>query len=270
MTPEQEYQIIQTINQQAAIIRQMQQQMVNLQGGSYAQLIPTLNGLKEAMEKTERCYRLNIEAMTNLQTNAGAVYAEQIPGKRFPFWLRSDVTIPAASTTRQGVSTLVQGGGPFEIAQLMAVAVQNVPVATVGGATITRQLRFRPINSATADPLASPNPAAVAQPLYTPNITTNGVFDFFVEYNAASAQRRRMNAPLPSSFLFGNDRPAYLACGDLLDKTDNVVYAVDPLFPSFAWIGGVQPGTVTDEAQPVLVILVAHGVVYGQAADQKV
>lgn len=242
-------------------------------------LIPTLNAFKEALEKNNEATRLNLEAQARFAQyaqNAGAVYAEQIPGRRTPFYLNADVTIPAGVTTRQSQPQIVQGGGPYEIAQLMCAVRMSVPVGldlTVGPpATVIYQTRLRSHNSAMSDPLASPDPTAAAQPSYTPNVTYNGGLDFLVSYQAGKSAKFRMNVPIPSSFLFSNDRPAYLACGDLLDSVDSIVWSVDPLFATFAWIGGVTGDTqnIAAVAAPAIVSLTTQGVVYAQPPDQKV
>lgn len=271
--------LVAQFSQYGSIIRHLQGKV-----GEYDRLfamgiIPTINSFREALEKITEATRLNLEAQTRFSQyaqNAGAVYAEQIPGKRTPFYLHSDITVPAGTTARQSISQIVQGGGPFEIAQIMGAARMSVPVGTDNsGASpvIVYQTRFRSINSAMSEPLASPDPVAVAQPSYTPNITYNGGLDFLWSYQAGKSGKYRMNAPIPSSFLFSHDRPAYLACGDLLDSVDNVLWTVDPIFPTFAWIGGVSgPGTppnLVDVAAPVIVTLEAHGVVYAQPPDQR-
>lgn len=279
MNEAQYQQLLAQFNQYGAVIRHLRGKIDEYDRFFAMGVIPTANSFREALEKITEATRLNQEAQARFAQyaqNAGAVYAEQIPGKRTPFYLTTDIIIPAATTSRQSLSQIVQGGGPFEIAQVMGAVRMSVPVGTdnTGPApVIIFQTRLRSINSAMSDPLASPDPTAVAQPSYTPNITYNGGLDFMWSYQAGKSSKFRMNAPIPSSFLFSHDRPAYLACGDLLDSVDNIVWTVDPIFPTFGWIGGVSgPGTppnLVAAAAPAIVTLEAHGVVYAQPPDTK-
>lgn len=261
------------VQQYGQIVQHLQQKVGWLEGQYQQGSIGSRGELREAMEKVAQAIAYNAEVLKNvraLATNQGAVYAEQIPGKREPRWLVSEITVPAGSVTPVPNTTPIPSTGPFEIAQLMGTVRANVPVVNLAG-TVTRQIRFRSHNSAISDPMASPNPAAVTQPSYTPDLTYNGGFDFFWEYSSGKTSRIRMSAPVPSVFLFSNDRPFYTACGDLLDASDNWLTSVTPLFGSFAWPAGI-PGTgetQTDVAQPYIVTLIAHGVLYAQPPDAK-
>lgn len=268
------------MSQIEAVIRQ-QQAIIQHLGGKVAQLeqlyqqgfIGSQGGLREALEKIAQATAYNAEvlkAYRALATNQGAVYGEQIPGKREPKWLLSNLIVPAGSVTPVTDTVPIPSTGPFEGAQIMGTVRANVPVAVIDGAVVS-QVRWRSHNSAISDPLASPNPAAATQPSYTPDITYNGAFDFLWEYSSGKTSRIRMTAPVPSVFLFSSDRPFYLATGDMFDASDAWLTQVTPLFPSFAWLGGMAPTPdVADVAQPYTVTLCMHGVLYAQAPDYKV
>lgn len=261
------------LTQYGEVINHLTAKVAGLEGQYQQGNIGSRGELRECMDKIAQAIAYNAEVLKNVRamaTNQGAVYAEQIPGKREPRWLISEITIPAGSVTPVPNTTPIPSTGPFEIAQIMGTVRANVPVFNLAG-TITRQIRFRAHNSAISDPLASPNPAAATQPSYSPDITYNGAFDFLWEYSSGKTSRVRMSAPVPSVFLFSSDRPFYLACGDLLDASDAWLTSVTPLFGSFVWPGGV-PGTgetTADTAQPYIVTLCAHGVLYAQPPDAK-
>lgn len=259
-----------TPQQLQGMIGHLQRQYAALQQAYESGILKTLHEMKESQEKVAEAIAYNAEtlkAMQGLATNQGAVYAEQIPGKREPRWVTKDITIPAGSTTTVADDQPLSATGPMEATELRGVAKMSVPVSSDGGnpGTITRQIRFRPISSL-FDPLASPNPAAATQPSYTPDITVNGCCDFLFKYQTARSSRQRMNVAIPSVYL-GVERPLYFSCGDLWAASDAIQYEVTPLFASFAWIGGVPgPGgaAVVDTAQPVTINLTFGCILYAQ------
>lgn len=222
--------------------------------------------IADAMRMMADAVRLNAEVIKNVRklgTNQGAVYAEQIPGDREPFTMTKDITIAAGTSGAVSASASTPSDGPFEVTAIRATAKMQIPVYTDGD-TITTQLRFRAIRSDIVEPAASPDPAAAAQPSYTPNLTYVGVFDFLFEYQFGNSSKRRMDAPLPSAFL-DPERWWYLSCGDLSATSNTITWTVTPLLATYAWLGGVQPGDVADTARAVAVQWGFHGTLYKNA-----
>jgi hypothetical protein len=256
--------------QQNAIIRHLMDQQKGLQRAFEAGIIQTGAALRESLEKNERGLRLNQEFMENMRrltVSEGGTYSTQVPGKREPYWLNKSIILQAGSAARVTASEPTSSTGPFEVAQIMCVARASIPIGVTGG-VIVRETRFRSVSSVMVEPMAAPSPTALAAPSYEPDTTYQYVVDFLFEYQTGKANRRRMNAPIPSSFLFTEQgRPAYLACGDILAPADSIGYAIEPLFPSRGWLGGVNPGAITDPAQPVAIDVCMHGILFAQAPD---
>jgi hypothetical protein len=254
------------------ICAHLQEKTARLERAYDEGVIATRQDMKEAFEKIERALRLNAEVVKNMRSGAGeedAVYSTKIPGKREPFFFTKDITIPAGTTARQTASEQTSSTGPFEAAQLMAAARMSVPFGISSG-VIQREIRFRSINSALTEPMAAPNPLAGTAPTYAPDTTYNGFMDFLFEYQTGKSARRRMNAPVPSPFLFTEQgRPLYLPCGDLWPASDSISYTIDPVAATRAWLGGVFPGPVADTAQPVTVTICFLGILYSQAPDYR-
>lgn len=270
MTPSQEQALFRKIAMHEAAMERLhadhQQLMRDARAGAFGSASDSTIG--DALKMVADSVRLNAEVVKNLRklgTNQGAVYAEQVPGDREPFTLTKDVTISAGSAGGMSASESTPSSGPFECTMIRATAKMQIPVFS-DGATITTQLRFRAIRSDVVEPAASPDPAAAAQPSYTPNLTYVGVFDFLWEYQPGSSTKRRMNAPLPSSFL-DHERWFYLSCGDFFATSDTITWTVTPLLATYAWFGGVQPGDVTDVARAVTVTWGFHGTLYKQAPN---
>lgn len=248
------------------LIADYRQMRADAQRGAFGSASDSTIG--DALRQVADSVRLNAEVIKNLRklgTNQGAVYAEQTPGDREPFTITKDVTIAAGVSAPQSASQSTPSSGPFELTMIKATAKMQIPVYSDGDA-ITTQLRFRAIRSDLVEPAASPDPAAVAQPSYTPNLTYVGVFDFLWEYQMGSSSKLRMNAPLPSSFL-DPERWFYLSCGDYWASSDSITWTVTPLLATYAWFGGVQPGDVADEARAVAVSWGFHGTLYKQAPN---
>lgn len=171
-------------------------------------------------------------------------YIEDIPGKRVPYTMNFEVSIPSVANVANPVGARIRAqqqvsmDGPFVGTMLMgAFRMQTFslgPIAEVApnlppvGEEVLTPLtgRFRPIAS-TADAFqgAYIGPGAGTAPTEV-NTFRPGEIDFLWEYADEGTDRERQNQiPTPSRYLFSeNDRPFYLAVSDFFERGSTIAF----------------------------------------------
>jgi len=171
-------------------------------------------------------------------------YIEDIPGKRVPYTMNFEVSIPSVANVANPVGARIRAqqqvsmDGPFVGTMLMgAFRMQTFslgPIAEVApnlppvGEEVLTPLtgRFRPIAS-TADAFqgAYIGPGAGTDPTEV-NTFRPGEIDFLWEYADEGTDRERQNQiPTPSRYLFSeNDRPFYLAVSDFFERGSTIAF----------------------------------------------
>jgi hypothetical protein len=171
-------------------------------------------------------------------------YIEDIPGKRVPYTMNFEVSIPSVANVANPVGARIRAqqqvsmDGPFVGTMLMgAFRMQTFslgPIADVApnlppvGEEVLTPLtgRFRPIAS-TADAFqgAYIGPGAGLTPTDV-NTFRPGEIDFLWEYADEGTDRERQNQiPTPSRYLFSeNDRPFYLAVSDFFERGSTIAF----------------------------------------------
>jgi hypothetical protein len=171
-------------------------------------------------------------------------YIEDIPGKRVPYTMNFEVSIPSAANQSNPVGARIRAqqqvsmDGPFVGTMLMgAFRMQTFSLGPIDptylnlpplGEEVLTPLtgRFRPIAS-TADAFkgAYVGPGAGAVPADV-NTFRPGEIDFLWEYADEGTDRERQNQiPTPSRYLFSeNDRPFYLAVSDFFERGSTIAF----------------------------------------------
>lgn len=171
-------------------------------------------------------------------------YIEDIPGKRVPYTMNFEVSIPSVANVANPVGARIRAqqqvsmDGPFVGTMLMGAfrmqtfslgpipeVAPNLPA--IGEEVITPLTgRFRPIAS-TADAFQG----AYIGPGYGANAVDVNTFrpgeiDFLWEYADEGTDRERQNQiPTPSRYLFSeNDRPFYLAVSDFFERGSTIAF----------------------------------------------
>lgn len=169
-------------------------------------------------------------------------YIEDIPGKRVPYTMNFEVSIPSAANQSNPVGARIRAqqqvsmDGPFVGTMLMgAFRMQTfslgsqgeVALPPIGEEVITPLTgRFRPIAS-TADAFKGayigPGAGLTATDV---NTFRPGEIDFLWEYADEGTDRERQNQiPTPSRYLFSeNDRPFYLAVSDFFERGSTIAF----------------------------------------------
>ena len=171
-------------------------------------------------------------------------YIEDIPGKRVPYTMNFEVSIPSQANQSNPVGARIRAqqqvsmDGPFVGTMLMgAFRMQtfslgrlpevNIDLPPIGEEVITPLTgRFRPIAS-TADAFKGayigPGAGATATDV---NTFRPGEIDFLWEYADEGTDRERQNQiPTPSRYLFSeNDRPFYLAVSDFFERGSTIAF----------------------------------------------
>lgn len=187
-------------------------------------------------------------------------YIEDIPGKRVPYFLGTQINVPGQSSpsvslagSRLVDSKQISQDGPFVCTTLMSAFLLKTfsigPYAGTGdapgrpndqpaGTEVITPLsgRFRPTAS-TADPFSGAYlgvglggiPAAAANTAAAQAVQTfrPGTIDFLFEFSDDGVDRQRQNQiPIPSRFMFSEfDRPLYLPVSDFYERGSSVKVA---------------------------------------------
>jgi len=171
-------------------------------------------------------------------------YIEDIPGKRVPYTMNFEVSIPSQANQSNPVGARIRAqqqvsmDGPFVGTMLMgAFRMQTFSLGPIEetypnlpplGEEVQTPLtgRFRPVAS-TADAFKG----AYIGPGYGANATDVNTFrpgeiDFLWEYADEGTDRERQNQiPTPSRYLFSeNDRPFYLAVSDFFERGTTIAF----------------------------------------------
>lgn len=169
-------------------------------------------------------------------------YIEDIPGKRVPYTMNFEVSIPSVANQSNPVGARIRAqqqvsmDGPFVGTMLMgafrmqtfSLGPQNEDNLPPIGEEVVTPLtgRFRPIAS-TADAFKGayigPGAGAAATEV---NTFRPGEIDFLWEYADEGTDRERQNQiPTPSRYLFSeNDRPFYLAVSDFFERGSTIAF----------------------------------------------
>jgi hypothetical protein len=142
-----------------------------------------------------------------------AFYVEDIPGKRVPFWVVIQVTIPASSTSRtSGIHTLSMDG-PFVATDIFASFLPSAD----GGANANAVNRWRgPASDEPETELAA-------------NTFSADVPDFFWELEDAGSNRARQNLPIPSAvFSHGRVNLGEFGVGDFFERQSVIRVWITP------------------------------------------
>ena len=178
-------------------------------------------------------------------------YIEDIPGKRVPYTMNFEVSLPSVANQANPVGARIRAqqqvsmDGPFVGTMLMgAFRMQTFSLGPIGeetfpayGEEVPTPLtgRFRPIAS-TADAFkgayigpGTPGPGAnPTEDAALVNTFRPGEIDFLWEYADEGTDRERQNQlPTPSRYLFSeNDRPFYLAVSDFFERGSTIAFYV--------------------------------------------
>jgi hypothetical protein len=170
-------------------------------------------------------------------------YIEDIPGKRVPYTMNFEVSIPSVANASNPVGARIRAqqqvsmDGPFVGTMLMGAfrmqtfslgPVEEYPNLPPLGEEVLTPLtgRFRPVAS-TADAFQGayigPGAGAAATDV---NTFRPGEIDFLWEYADEGTDRERQNQiPTPSRYLFSeNDRPFYLAVSDFFERGSTIAF----------------------------------------------
>lgn len=173
-------------------------------------------------------------------------YIEDIPGKRVPYTMNFEVTLPSVANAANPVGARIRAqqqvsmDGPFVGTMLMGAfrmqtfslgqsGINNMP--PVGEEVVTPLTgRFRPIAS-TSDGFAGAyiGPGMGANTLIDAALVNTyrpGEVDFLWEYTDEGTDRDRQNQiATPSRYLFSeNDRPFYLAVSDFFERGSTIAF----------------------------------------------
>jgi len=175
-------------------------------------------------------------------------YIEDIPGKRVPYTMNFEVSIPSVANNANPVGARIRAqqqvsmDGPFVGTMLMgAFRMQTFSLGNITegslppiGEEVLTPLtgRFRPIAS-TADGFAGAyiGPgfgAATIVDAALVNTFRPGEIDFLWEYADEGADRERQNQiATPSRYLFSeSDRPFYLAVSDFFERGSTIAFYI--------------------------------------------
>lgn len=178
-------------------------------------------------------------------------YIEDIPGKRIPYTMNFEVSLPSLANVANPVGARIRAqqqvsmDGPFVGTMLLgAFRMQTFSLGPDGppptnnmpplGEEVLTPLtgRFRPIAS-TGDGFAGAyiGPGTGANTLIDAALVNTyrpGEIDFLWEYADEGTDRDRQNQiPTPSRYLFSeNDRPFYLAVSDFFERGSTIAFYI--------------------------------------------
>ena len=187
-------------------------------------------------------------------------YIEDIPGKRIPYFMNFEISVPGPdnptfTVVGQRLSDVKQVSmdgpfvctsylsafrmktyslGPYTYPDGEASAVKSMPA--IGTELITSLTgRFRPVAS-TADPFSGAyiGPGVGLQTLLDASLVNTfrpGTVDFLYEISDEGTDRQRQNqVPSPSRYLFSeNDRPLYLPVSDFFERGSSLKIQISML-----------------------------------------